>query len=239
MVEVLLFILYVILCFILASSVHELGHIITGLMQGYKFYLFIAGPFGFKRNDKNNIVFYIERNISLWGGLGATLPQNDDVNNFKKFGRVLLGGPITSIAVGVISLPFGIITKNIFLLLLGAMTLSMGVVCLIPTRNGAFYSDGGRWLRMHKNASTRIVELAIWNLTQSTIIHGSYKKQNYDEIMVLINDKDVRTQYLGHYYSYNFYKDNNDILNFEKEKIELENLKRKVPKQMVSMFPIN
>ncbi|MFD3156718.1 M50 family metallopeptidase [Haloimpatiens sp. FM7330] len=239
MIEILLFILYAILCFIISSSVHELGHIIIGLMQGFKFYLFIAGPLGFKRNDKNKIVFYIEKNISLWGGLGATLPQNDDVNNFKKFGRVLLGGPITSIIVGVICLPLGTITKNIFLFLLGSMSLAMGVACLIPARNGAFYTDGGRWLRMHKNVSTRTVELAIWNLTQSVIIYDNYEKLNYDEIMVLINDRDVRTQYLGHYYAYYFYKDNNDILNMEKEKIQLENLKRKVPKQMTSMFRIN
>lgn len=239
MVEILLFILCAILCFIISSSIHELGHIVTGLMQGFKFYLFIAGPFGFKRNENDKIEFYIEKDVSLWGGLGATIPQNEDVNNFKKFGHVLLGGPITSIVVGVICLPLGIIAKNMFLQLLGAMLLSMGVVCLIPVRNGAFYTDGGRWLRMHKNETTRTVELAIWNLTQSAIIHGNYEKSNYDEIMVLINDEDVRTQYLGHYYAYYFYKDNNDIFNIEKEKIELENLKGKVTKQMVSMFRIN
>lgn len=239
MVWVLQFILYAILSFILSSSIHELGHIITGLTQGFKFYLFVAGPFGFKRNDKDKIVFYIEKDISLWGGLGATIPQNDDINNFKKFARVLLGGPITSIVVGIICLPIAIITKGLFLMLLGGMAISMGIACLIPARNGAFYTDGGRWLRMHKNESTRNVELAIWNLTQSAIINGNHKKLNYDEIKLLINDVDARTQYLGHFYAYYLYKDNNDLESCEKEKAELENLKTKVPKQVVSMFKTN
>lgn len=238
MVKILLFILCAILCFIISSAVHELGHILMGLKEGFKFHLFIAGPFGFKRNENDKIVFYIEKDVCLWGGLGATIPKNDNINNFKKFGRILLGGPITSVVFGTICLPLGIIMNNMFLLLLGAMPLGMGVVCLIPARNGAFYTDGGRWLRM-KNEKTKAVEIAIWNLTQKAIIEGNYAKANIVEIMVLINDKDIRTKYLGHYYAYCFYKDNNDIPNMEKEKRELKNLKEKVPKQMVSMFGID
>lgn len=234
----MLFILCAILSFIVSSAVHELGHILIGLKEGFKFYLLIAGPFGLKRNDKDKIVFYIEKNISLWGGLSVTIPENENENNFKKFGHVLLGGPVTSLIFGTVWLIIAIITKNIFLLLFGAMPISMGIACLIPARTGVFYTDGGRWLRMHKNENTRAVEIAIWNLTQNYIIQGNYKKANYDQIMILINDKDVRTKYLGHYYAYNFYKDNNDIPNIDKEKSELESLKGKVPKQMVSMFDI-
>jgi hypothetical protein len=223
----------------LSAAIHELGHIVIGLTQGFKFYLFIAGPFGFRRSPKDKIVFYIEKNISLWGGLSATLPKSDDIINYKKLGRVFLGGPITSFVIGFICLPFGIIANNIFLLLLGAMALSMGLVCLIPARNGVFYTDGGRWLRLNKNEETRNVELSIWNLSQCALVNGNYKRLNRDQIITLINDRDIRTQYLGHYFSYRFYKDINDGLNIEKEKNELENLRSKVPKQMIHTFPIN
>ncbi len=135
-------------------------------------------------------------------------------------------------------LSLGIIEKNIFSLL-GAIPLSMGIVSLIPLRNGAFYTDGGRWLRMNKNEKTKAIEIAIWNLTQNAIIQGNYAKANFDEIMILINDKDIRTKYLGHYYAYWFYKDNKNSLNMEKEKAELERLKGKVPKQMVTMFSVD
>lgn len=54
-----------------------------------------------------------------------------------------------------------------------------------------------------------------------------------------LNDKDIRTKYLGHCYAYRFYKDSKDIFEMEKEKTELERLKEKVPKQMVSMFGVD
>lgn len=237
--EVWLLILLSIFCFIISSTVHELGHILVGIKEGFKFYLFVAGPFGFKRSEAGKITFYIEKDVSLWGGLGCTIPTNDNMDNYKKFGRILLGGPTASLIFGMICLTLGLVTSNNFFILLGSIALSMGGVSLIPLRNGAFYTDGGRWLRMHKNVKTKVVEVAIWNLTQNAIIQGNYAKLNFDEIMILINDEDIRTKYLGHYYAYCFYRDNKNGLNSEKEKAVLERLKGKVPKQMVSMFSVD
>lgn len=236
--EILLYVIYAIVGFIISSAVHELGHILIGLIQGFKFYLFIAGPFGIKRKDNDKIKFYIEKDISLWGGLGATIPVNEDRNNFKKFGRILLGGPISSLFFGALCLAWGLNIENIFLGLTGAMAVGMGVACLIPARNGAFYTDGGRWLRMYKNPETKEIEIAIWNITQSSIIKGNYLDANMKDIEVLTKDKDLRTKYLGHYYAYYYYKDNNDLSGAEREKSIIESLKNQVPKQMITMFPI-
>jgi len=236
--EILLFVVYAIVGFIISSSVHELGHILVGQIQGFKFYLFIVGPFGFKRNENDKITFFIEKDISLWGGLGATIPVNEDSNNFKKFGRVLLGGPISSMIFGMVCLVWGLNIDNKFLVLTGAMALGMGTACLIPARNGAFYTDGGRWLRMHKDPETKAVEIAIWNITQSSIIRGNYLDVNIEDIEILIKNKDIRTKYLGHYYAYYYYKDINDLSGAEREKSIIESLKNKLPKQMITMFPI-
>ena len=161
--EIFIIILASIFFYVISCTVHELGHILMGIKEGFKFYLLVVGPFGFKRDENDKIVFYIEKDVTLWGGLGATLPTNDDADNYRKFGRVLLAGPFASIIFGLIWLPLAIITKNIFLILLSAMSLAIGIVCLLPLRNGAFYTDGGRWLRMHKKEKTRAVEMAIWN----------------------------------------------------------------------------
>ncbi|GFP75350.1 site-2 protease family protein [Clostridium fungisolvens] len=236
--DFLLLIFSVFIFLVICSAVHELGHILVGLKSGFKFYLLIVGPFGLRRKEDDKVQFFIEKDPLLWGGVGATMPQREDIANFKKFGYVLLGGPIFSITIGTIFLPLGITINNIYLSLFGAMSLGMGVSCLIPARNGAFYTDGGRWLRMHKDAETREVELAIWNLNQYAIVHGNYKEASFDDIVALINDKDLRANYLGHYYAYNFYKDNDDSENMEMEKLELENLKGQVPKQVVKMFSI-
>ena len=237
--DVLIFIIFAIISFILASATHELGHVLTGLMVGFKFHLFVAGPLGVKRDENDRVVIYIEKDISLWGGIAATLPKEAEQGNYKRFGRVLLGGPLASIVFGMVSLIPGVLIDQIFLILFGAMSIGIGTVSLIPMRNGAFYTDGGRWLRMHKNESTKAVEMAIWNLTQNAVIQGNYINANLDEILILKNDRDARTQYLGHYFAYQFYKDNQDSENLEREKGALVGLRGKVPKQMVSMFKVD
>jgi hypothetical protein len=236
--KILIYVLLSIVCFIISSTVHELGHILTGLKEGFKFNLLVVGLLGIKRDENDKIVFYMEKDLSLWGGIGQTIPTDNNKNNYKKFSHVLLGGPIASLILGIVSLPIGISTKHIFFILLGSISLSMGIACLIPVRNGAFYTDGGRWLRMQKN-KTRKVEMAIWNLAQNTVIQGNFAKLNVDEIMILINDEDIRTKYLGHYYAYCYYKDNKNNDGMEKEKVELEKLKGKVPKQMISIFSVD
>ena len=57
--------------------------------------------------------------------------------------------------------------------------------------------------------------------------------------MILKNDDDVRTQYLGHYFAYQYYKDNQDNENLEREKAALEDLRGKVPKQMLTLFKVD
>jgi len=237
--DVLIFIVLAVISFILASATHELGHVLTGLIEGFKFHLFVAGPLGVKRDENDRIVVYFEKDISLWGGIAATLPQEADQDNYKKFGRLLLGGPLISILIGTVSLIPGVLIDQIFLTLFGLMSIGMGMVSLIPMRNGAFYTDGGRWLRMHKNEATKAVEMAIWNLTQNAIIQGDYTNANLDEILILKNDGDVRTQYLGHYFACQYYKANQDSENLEIAKAALEGLRGKVPKQMVSMFKVD
>ena len=237
--QVLELIFLSLLSFLISSAVHELGHILMGRKEGFKFYLFVFGPFGFKKDNNDNIIFYFEKDVSLWGGIGATIPTDTSLENYNKFSRILLAGPITSIIFGLIWLPLGILSKTMFFLLLSIMPISMGVISLIPLRNGAFYTDGGRWLRMNKNEKTKAIEMVIWNLTQNAIIQGNYKNANIEEIRVLKNDEDHRTKYLGHYYAYNFFKDNHDLERKEIEKEEMEKMKGLVPKQMVSMFKVD
>lgn len=233
--EALGFILSALTSFILSSAVHELGHLLAGLREGFRFHLLVAGPFGLKRSEADRIVPFLEKDVSLWGGVSATVPASEEPENFRRFGRVLLGGPLASLLFGAAVLPFGIMTDSLFLLLLGAMPISMGLACLVPARSGAFHTDGGRWLRMHRE-ETRAVEVAIWTLTQSAIVKGSYEELDLDAVRVLKADEDSRTRYLGHHYAFCHYRDKGEEGNMDLELLEMEKLKDRVPRQMVSLF---
>jgi len=236
--EILLLILLCIPCYVIAASFHELGHVIAGLLSGFRFYLLVVGPIGLKRNSDNKISFYIEKNTALWGGISGTLPQDNNDKNYDAFAKVLLAGPISSIVFSVIFIPIGLSTGYRFFILVGAMALGMGVMCLIPMRSGCFYSDGGRWLRIHRKGQDGLVEMAIWNITQTWVINNNFLGINLKDTEVLKNDKDLRFQYLGCYYNYNYYKENNDFLSAEKEKDLIKELLGKIPNSFAKMYPI-
>lgn len=110
--EVLIYILTAILCYWLAGLIHETGHIIIGLICGWKFNLLVIGPLGLKVNETGKLQFYVEKRLVLWGGVGGTMPQKAEDKNCIIWGKILLGGPLASILTGVFFLPLGIIEKK-------------------------------------------------------------------------------------------------------------------------------
>ncbi|EEG78851.1 M50 family metallopeptidase [Dethiobacter alkaliphilus] len=217
-------------------TIHELGHILTGLFHGFKFHLFVIGPIGLKRNEQDKVVFYFEKNPSLWGGVGGAVPKTEDSVNFMAFARVLIAGPLVSLVFGGIMLYLFILIDHPFLLLLGAMSVAISIGTLIPSRSGAFYSDGGRWLRIVRNTKARAVELALFNLIQSAIIHQCYAHINIADTQPLIDYEDHREQYFGHLYAMNYYKEHGDNRMAEKHGLELKTLESKVPKSFIKLM---
>lgn len=165
--RIVVYIFTAILCYLASGIVHELGHIVVGLIKGWKFYLLIIGPLGITVDEGDNIKFYLEKRVIMWGGAGCTLPKEVNENNIKIWSKVLLGGPLASIIMGMIFLPVGIITGNIVFLLLGAMPLAMGIICILPLplKTGILYTDGGRLSRLHKGGQEADEEIALFKLT--------------------------------------------------------------------------
>lgn len=222
--------------YFIVASIHELGHILIGLCHGFKFHLFVIGPIGLKRNEKDRVVLYLEKNPVLWGGISGVWPKVEDSGNFKAFARVLIAGPLFSLVFGGISLYLYFLIDHQFLLLLGAMAVGMSIATLIPLRAGVFYSDGGRWLRIVRNTQARNVELALFHLIQAAVVHQSYAHINIADTQPLIDYEDCREQYIGHFYAMNYYKERGFSTMEEKHRLELKNLEPKVPKSFVKLM---
>ncbi|MTI68099.1 MAG: hypothetical protein FH753_16075 [Firmicutes bacterium] len=230
-----------IFCYLISGIVHELGHIAVGLANGWKFWLLVIGPLGIKADDNGKIKFYFEKNITLWGGIGATVPRRIDNNNIKIWSNVLLGGPLASIIMGVIFLPIGLMMNNIFLIVLGAMPLSMGIISGLPLsiRTGILFVDGKRWYRLHNGGQEAKEEIALFNIVEHLNTRGNYSTIKLSSIEALINSKEVGIRYYGYYSKYQYYKE----LKCEEEMIEIikkiEDIKDKAPKIIVEDCKIN
>jgi hypothetical protein len=222
--------------YFIVVAIHELGHILTGLFNGFKFYLFVLGPIGLKRNEQDKVVFYIEKDPTLWGGVGGALPKTEDSRNFKAYARLVIAGPLATLVFGGIILYLFFLLNHQFLLLLGAMSVGMAITTLIPSRAGAFYSDGARWLRLVRNSEARAVELALFNLVQSAVVHQSYAYFKIKDTQRLIDYEDPREQYLGHLYAMNYYNEQDQKEMEEHHRLELKNLEPKVPKNFIKLM---
>lgn len=142
-------------------AIHELGHLVAGLAQGFRFGLYIAGPLGF-RNEAGRPVAFWNRDNRSFGGIAATLPRRfQDPLLTRKFAWVVAAGPLTSLLWTFIGLglngwfgsadPLPLWAKGLawFGLISGLGSLFIFVATAFPVRSsGGFMSDGARLLSL-------------------------------------------------------------------------------------------
>ena len=224
-------ILTAVLCYFVSATVHELGHIIVGLLHGWRLFLLVVGPFGIRRNEKGKLSLYLEKNPALWGGVGGTFPQTESAENLKIWSKILLGGPVVSVIMGCIFLPIGIVTQNIVPVLLGAMPVAMGIACLLPLKTGIMYTDGMRWRRIRNGGQAAAEEAALFKLTENNFLGtGILEFANFEALL----DADLPAiRYYGYYYAHLFYKDKRDEDKAREYIALMDAIKKNVPKVII------
>lgn len=233
--------LYFIITYIIAGGIHELGHVIVALINGWKFQFLVIGPIRFEVDEADNrIKIHLEKNMMYWGGISYAIPVKLEEDNLKVWSKTLIGGPVTSIAFGIILIPLFLLTNSLFLLMLLAETIGIGIVCILPfpIRTGFLYSDGYRFWRLKHKGQSRLEESAIFATAMSSLYHD--KNNNIDiKILLepLINSNDVSYQYYAHYNLYNIAKNEAELDEMEKQRKNLEELKIKVAKNIIQAFP--
>lgn len=173
-----------------AITAHELGHLLVGLMQGFRFELFVVGFLGVKR-EEDFIKWYFNKNMGLFGGVAATSPVEDDPTNAKKFARILLAGPVASILFAILCVILAFTFWNIPGLILftgGIISLTLFLVTTIPSKTGVFFTDRKRYQRLVTPGKDQDVELAMLSILGKTSKDKSYRNIDSKDMEVLIAD---------------------------------------------------
>ncbi|MEP1150647.1 MAG: M50 family metallopeptidase [Balneola sp.] len=213
-------------------SFHELGHLIAGLVQGFRFELFVVGPLGVKR-EKDKIKIYLNKNIQYYGGVAATLPVGTSPDNAKKFGNLLLAGPIASILLAIIlgGLYYFYDFQFSNVIRIGAMaSLGIFLATTIPSKTGVFFTDRKRYQRLTSNGIEREVELAVLRITGSYGRDNSYINVAVDDIEMMVRDDHYK--YLGLFTKLSYQFEKNGSFDTD-TKCEFENLSEEMPKSFV------
>ena len=217
--------------------IHELGHVIMGLLQGFRFELLVVGLLGIKREEEK-IKIYLNKNFGYYGGLGLTVPKDDSSDNLRKFANVILAGPIASIVFAVICFfvvnylanPYGVIVFAA-----GLASFGIFLATTIPSRSGMFYTDRKRYQRLIKAGKDQEVELAMLTILGSYAKNQSYKdiKKEVFDVVIIDNDSFVK-----HYGLFNLicWQIEHEGAIEDKVKEEYNEISKKLNKNMVKSY---
>ncbi len=134
--------------------VHEAGHLVFGLLTGYRYSSFRIGSFMWiKQNGKLHF-----RRMSLAGTGGQCLMIPPDMVDGKiPFVLYQLGGSLGNMIVGIIFLGFSLIYKDIpfasnMLMIIAIMGVALALMNGVPMRLGMIDNDGYNALSLGKNS---------------------------------------------------------------------------------------
>lgn len=216
---------------------HELGHLITGLISGFRFELFVIGPLGIKR-ENDEIKVYFNKDLAYYGGVAGTSPVDDDKDNAKKFARILLAGPIASLLFAVVCFagayfagkPLGIIFYTG-----GVISIAIFFVTTIPSRTGMFFTDRKRYQRLMTPGKDQQVELAILNIMGKLSKDNSFKNIDENDIRLLVSDELPLIKYFGLFNLVCYQLEMKGVVEEDIFK-EYENISKKMSKKIVIAF---
>ncbi len=158
-ITILFLIVMFLLSFFLAPLIHELGHLIMGLLTGYEFVSFRVGNFTIvKENGK-----FVRKKFNIAGTGGQCILTYKIVDNPQNIPYFWynFGGIFFNFLTTFICIPFILIFKNplfkIGFILIAVVSLILGIVNLIPTNAMGVGTDGYNLILLKKSPADRIM----------------------------------------------------------------------------------
>lgn len=139
----------VVVCGPLAIVCHEAAHLIGAAMGGLRAEGLIFGPLYLHRHA-GRWRLGLNRSLGLWGGAAVAVPGDAGVTR-GGFALFVAAGPVGSLllaaATAAAGLPLEPGAARTWLLIFATVSLGLGLVTLLPVRNGPLPNDGLRLLR--------------------------------------------------------------------------------------------
>lgn len=185
-----------------ALAWHELGHLLAGLAQGFRFMLFVVGPLGVRAGRSGKIEVYFNTDGSLAGGVAATMPQPGTTDLLSKFARVVAAGPISSLLGALLLLPLGYwglerhtpeaapVLRWLSWLAMSTGGFSVGffLATVLPGRTGIFFTDRARYFRLVGGGEAALAEQSALELSAQLYGNEPYERMDRSAIDRCLQD---------------------------------------------------
>ena len=146
--NIILFFITGVIAFILHIIVHEAGHLVFGLLSGYKFVSFRVFDFKIIKDENGKLSFRYEK-IAGTGGQ-CLMRATEYVEGKFKYKLYLLGGVIFNVLFSIV---FWLILPSYYTLLFALIGFTLAFLNLIPMG----FNDGMTFYHASKDETTRFV----------------------------------------------------------------------------------
>lgn len=151
---------------------HELGHVVGGVSQGFRFLFLACGPLWVERRAQGGLLVRFNRLSATWGGVAGTMPV-DARHVTRRFSVMAAAGPVFSLALALgcwaLSKQF---PPGVGELACSATSLFSGALFLATAQpfgaGGGMASDGGRLRRLLGGGPLARREAAVLALTAAS-----------------------------------------------------------------------
>jgi Zn-dependent protease len=218
----------------LALVIHELGHLVAGLAQGFQFALFVVGPLGVRREESGAIRMFLNRDVGMMGGLAATCPLEFSSATAGQMAWMIAAGPITSLVTGVGALLLLTLVPQPWRILLGSYGIaSCGafLVTVLPGKSGLLYTDRKRLQRLMSRGRERDIEMAMIHAGVLQTTGKPMRGMKREELELILEDPLPIFRYTGHLYLLGYHA--NDPEQFEAVRASMKALEPEMPALLV------
>ena len=217
--------------------IHELGHLLTGLFQGFRFDLFVAGFLGFCR-EEDSIKMFFNKDFNYFGGVAATSPTQQHPDNARKFANILLAGPLASLGFALLCFLLSLVSgPNLlfFLLIASVGSLAIFLATTLPSKTGPFYTDRKRYQRLVRPGKEREIELALIDVQEKMAGKNGIEKLDVDKLRLIQQDEAPFFRYIGYFYELAYaHKFDSDKIPSIKEAMSA--LEKDIPDNVPALF---
>ncbi|ADY24227.1 hypothetical protein BK722_20120 [Bacillus thuringiensis serovar finitimus] len=174
---------------LLVLTIHELGHVVVGLIGGLNFKFMTVGPITFQK-EKGKVRIRENKLWMYFGGVAMLVPPSIGTPNLsKKWAWMTLGGPITSLLFGITSGYIYMVSYYQYLLYFSVLHFVIFAATIVPIK-GTFLSDGMQFLILIKDDEKARQHL--YNIQVSSELFSYKRPKDWDERLIELSEEKLK-----------------------------------------------
>ncbi|PGD97198.1 site-2 protease family protein [Bacillus wiedmannii] len=175
--------------FLAVVIIHELGHVIFGIIGGLTFKFMTVGPITVQK-EKGKVRIRENKLWAYFGGVAMLIPPSIVTPNLsKKWAWMTLGGPITSLLFGITFGYIYMVSYYQYLLYFSVFHFIIFAVTIVPIK-GTLMSDGMQFLILIKDDGKARQHL--YNIQVSSELFSYKRPKDWDKRLVELTEDKIK-----------------------------------------------